>query len=203
MKSKSLLAISLLVVTSNLNAEVRLWASQDRNTGNFGGRAGLDTHCDTDGNKPTPNIANSTTRAFISVDSNDEIRDMPTNYSIPTDEVIYRADGTTRVAANFTALLNVGSTPLENSIGVFSSVSNLVWTGSNSSGIVTSSTCVGWTSDSSSGSNGQQNITGPTSISMGSVTCSASIRTYCITYTPPTPAPAPVQGSSSPLKTWE
>jgi|GEM_PF-3721973 len=195
MKIKYLSVVLFLAFASSSYAEVRLWASADDNNGDFGGRAGLDIHCDTDANKPV--IANSTTRAFISVNEADEIRDMPANYDIPTDEIIYRADGETQIADNFAALLNA---PLAVSIA---DTPVLMWSGSNSDGSLDENNCTNWTTSDGgfAGANGQINLS-EFGFNRGTVNCAYDLAvTMCITYTPP--APAPIRGSASPLKSWE
>lgn len=199
MKIKYLSAVLFLAFASSSYAEVRLWVSDDSNDGNFGGREGVDAFCNADEEKPA--IADSTTRAFISVNETDEIRDMPTNYNIPTNEVIFGYDGTTQIADNFTALLNASVTPLTNPISL-NSFARQVWTGSNSIGAVDTYTCENWTAATGfGGKNGQSDSATGVAIAASTQGCDNGFKTYCITYTPP--APATVRGSASPLKSWE
>ena len=105
------LLIIILSLSLPVLADVRLWVSDTTTQGDIGGRTGADGVCDSDTNKPA--VASSTTRAFISVDTDDEIRDMPSLYNIPSNEVIFRQDGTTQIAPNYAALLNTTDpTPL-------------------------------------------------------------------------------------------
>ena len=59
--------------------------------GNLGGRAGADALCQASANRPA---GYTNVRAFLSVDVNDEIRDMPGNYGIPTNLPIVGPNGT-------------------------------------------------------------------------------------------------------------
>ncbi|BFT31946.1 hypothetical protein D210916BOD24_31220 [Alteromonas sp. D210916BOD_24] len=161
-------------------ADVRLWvAASSAPNGNLGGRTGADNFCNTDANKPV--VAGSTTRAFISVSAADEIQDMPTLYSIPTNEAIYRADGTTVMASNFAALLNTGTTPLTNNVGF----ATFVTTGSTDLGVL-DYTCNGWTDGSGAGTAtvGQSNSTDNLYLSFATSTCNLTVKLYCMTYTP-------------------
>ena len=111
MKIRSILAVLFLIFAGNSHAEIRLWVTDGVNNGaNFGGREGVDAFCNADDNKP--DIPNTITRAFISVDENDEIQDMPDKYGIPEDVPIRRPDVVnTLIASNFDALLNADITP--------------------------------------------------------------------------------------------
>ncbi|MDO3381594.1 hypothetical protein [Gilvimarinus algae] len=181
MKNK-IIAVAFFSIASfscSSYADVRLWVSSDTIDGSIGGRAALDTHCDTDSNKPT--VAGSTTRAFISVDGADEIRDMATNYSIPTAEPILRSDGVTQIASDFQALLNTGVTNLDNSVGT----PTLVWTASSNDGAVTANSCVGWTATGMNlATRGDGNSTSISYLDVSSPSaCINTFSTYCITYT--------------------
>lgn len=175
------LILSLFFIFHHANAEVRLWLSNTTTDGNIGGRAGADTFCEADSNNPR--VAGSQTRAFLSVDANDEIRDMPENYNLPTDETIFRVDGTTQIATDFAALLNTDTTPLINSIGGATSA----FAGSLSNGSFVGPGCNSWTSNSASfgGRTGTSNATNQRYISGGATVCSVAVPLYCISYTPP------------------
>ncbi len=81
------------------------------------------------------------TRALISVAADDEIRDMPNNYGVPTDRKIMGASA--KIADSWPDLLD-GS--IDTSLKAAGVTSDDFWyTGSNTSGGVTSTTCSGWT----------------------------------------------------------
>ncbi|BFT31945.1 hypothetical protein D210916BOD24_31210 [Alteromonas sp. D210916BOD_24] len=169
----------LLSITTVAIADVRLWIPDAGTDGNLGGRTGADNFCNTDANKPV--VAGSTTRAFISVSAADEIQDMPTLYNIPTNETIYRVDGTTVVASNFAALLNTGTTLLTNNVGT-----DLAYTGSTGTGAV-NNTCNGWTDNNAAvfGTNGASFSKDNTYLTNGpNYPCDNVIYLYCMTYTP-------------------
>lgn len=79
------------------SAEVRLWKTYERTNGALGGgsggRSGADRFCQDDRNKPE--LTESETRAFVSISTSDEIRDMVGRYHIADHVPVYRADGTT------------------------------------------------------------------------------------------------------------
>jgi hypothetical protein len=77
--------------------------------GNLGGRAGADAKCNTDSDKPAS--CASSAWAFISVNDDDEIRDMPTTKGVNTSYPWYFRDGsaTPSLAANNWADLLDGS----------------------------------------------------------------------------------------------
>lgn len=124
------------------NPIIKMFSAGSYN-GNLGGRAGADAKCvaaATSMNLDCP----FSVRAFLSVDANDEIRDMPTRYGVPTNSPIRTIVGT-NIQDNWSALLS-GSliTALQNA-GVVSG--NYWWAGSNdASGTLSSATCNGWTS---------------------------------------------------------
>ncbi|MCV6622605.1 MAG: DUF1554 domain-containing protein [Cellvibrionaceae bacterium] len=182
-------ALLFLNLTSlSAYADVRVWRTSVNTNGNLGGRAGADAFCDADANKPT--VANSVTRALISINAADEIRDMPANYAVPTSEPIFRQDGTTQIAPNFAALLNADSVPLTNSINGVAGTAGAAFTGSTNIGALHPSSCIGFTSISGSGpdQNGMSGLGNSTSggyLEAGSTTCSnVTVGLFCITHTP-------------------
>ena len=72
--------------------------------GNLGGRAGADALCAASANRPA-GYANY--RALISTSASDEIRNMPANYSVPTNlPITGPGPGFTRVASDWANLLD-------------------------------------------------------------------------------------------------
>ncbi len=112
-------------------------------SGYLGGRFGADWQC----RKQNPGF--DYVHAFISVNSSDEIRDMPGNYGVPRDRPILSLKGL-QIAENFGDLLDGHiDLSLMNS-EVFPDESVDWWSGSNADGSVHNDTCNGWTSDSGS-----------------------------------------------------
>lgn len=70
--------------------------------GNLGGRSGADTKCSS--NKPV-GVTQANVRAFVSLSTADEIRDMPSNYGVATNQEIHSQTGS-RIATNWTALMS-------------------------------------------------------------------------------------------------
>jgi len=131
--------------------------------GNLGGRAGADALCLASGSKPTTGaVATTQYRALISVDANDEIRDMPTKYSLRTDQPIvgnYPAGSTIAIASNVGALI-AGPT-LSNTMQTATGATNVgYWTGSDNNGALVTN-CSGWTSSTAGalGQVGTHNVT--------------------------------------------
>ena len=80
-----------------------MYATAIKYTGNLGGRAGADQIAEV--NLPD-GLTGKTVRAFISVDANDCIRNMPSNYNFPADIPIVNADATHTIATNWADLLD-------------------------------------------------------------------------------------------------
>ncbi|MBX2839480.1 MAG: DUF1554 domain-containing protein [Gammaproteobacteria bacterium] len=176
------LILSLFFISYHSHADTRLWLSDTRTDGNIGGRAGADAFCNGDANNP--GIPASTTRAFLSVDAADEIRDMPANYNIPTNETIFQVDGTTQITVNFAALLDAGTTPLTNIIGGATSP----YTGSAGDGSLSIFNCAGWTDNTGgTGQAGSSNETNQFYLTGSASACDTGfpIPIYCISYVNP------------------
>ena len=109
--------------------------------GNLGGRSGADDKCNSDANKPSD--CSGDAWAFISVDSNDEIRDMPSTKKVDTSLPWYwNYNGTTKLAANnWSDLLDGAITNSAQSVGYDINY----WTGSHADGSLASYNCQNWT----------------------------------------------------------
>ncbi|MBI4928432.1 MAG: DUF1554 domain-containing protein [Anaerolineae bacterium] len=114
--------------------------------GNLGGRSGADALCSAATNKPN-NFTHY--RAFISVTTNDEIRDMPANYGVPTNLPI-TSSNSNLLANNWAELLDGN---LANSLadaGVLPD-NSIWWSGSQSDGsLLNFYECAGWTNSTTS-----------------------------------------------------
>lgn len=107
------------------------------------GREGADNLCKNATNKPA---GFSNYRAFISVDANDEIRDMPANYGVPINTPIKGTTGGTTIANDWADLLDGTILTSLSSAGVASAS---YWrSGSLADGSIGTGTCSGWTSSS-------------------------------------------------------
>jgi hypothetical protein len=170
--------LSLALVSVEANAEIRLWVTNGAvGSGNLVNRTQLDIACDGDGDKPA--VASSTTRAYISVDAADEIRDMPSLYNIPTNEAILQRIGAVQISANFAGLLDGA---IDGAIGP----GGTAWTGSTNAGALDAvNNCSNWT-DNTAGSTGAIGTDNNTNfyLDSGAPTCDDNTRhLYCITYT--------------------
>jgi hypothetical protein len=86
-------------------------------------------------------------RAFINVDASDEIRDMPSNYAVPTNAPIQSASAT-KIANDWADLLDGSIIVSIQTAGV--TAANFFWSGEDSSsggtGVVSATaTCANWT----------------------------------------------------------
>jgi hypothetical protein len=114
--------------------------------GNLGGRSGADALCVTAKAASFASLACTHVRAFLSVNLADEIRDMPINYSVPTNLPVKRPNGTV-IDSSFPSLLAGG---IMSSAAPFLGRDSF-WGGSTEDGSLLQ-TCGGWTiSDGSDG----------------------------------------------------
>ncbi len=146
MKPIHLLNCCILSLTFCLNglpasakADILMYNAGPHN-GNLGGRASADALCAS--SQPS---RYAQARAFLSVDGTDEIRDMPANYKIPSDESIV---GTTDVliANNWNELLT-GSLRTSLGVAVAGMKGASWWSGSTAAGALNSENCSGWSTD--------------------------------------------------------
>jgi hypothetical protein len=121
-----------------------LYVSDTKYSGNLGGRSGADSICNSSSNKPS----NCTTAAwaFISVNTADEIQDMPSTKGINTSLPWYfRKDSSTEylVQSNWSNLLSGNILISAAAAGV---ANDYYWTGSGYDGSYSSWACAYWTS---------------------------------------------------------
>lgn len=124
-----------------------LYSTGTGHTGNLGGRTGADALCE--GNKPA-GYANW--RAFLSVNADDEIRNMPGNYGIPTGIPIKGPNGA-QIASNWADLLDgtIAVTLIDAGVASVNGLSGEWWSGSYWNGSLAlgtqgqPGTCNSWT----------------------------------------------------------
>ena len=117
--------------------------------GNLSGRSGADTICSNWKFKVSKNLSTcNNVRALISIDSNDEVRDMPTNYSVPSDKPVFNENGHI-IADNLTHL--VSGNNLYSRIIPGTTVNYSYWTGTSTGGALNSNNCSGFTSTCGNG----------------------------------------------------
>ena len=127
--------------------------------------------------------------AFISVAASDEIRDLPANFTVPTDGPMVGPTGLV-VANNWADLLDGSIARSLADAGVMAAIGLGWWTGSNVDGAVAMATCTTWSNgtNSVSGAYGILSATDTTWIHSGSATngapCNASLALLCLGYTP-------------------
>jgi len=151
------LAVYKPVKVTTLPERIYLFVA-DRVDGNMGGRTGANSIVS---NSPMIPPGVTETVAFLSVSSDDQLCEIPKNYSFPTNVPIYihcmekeEEDGeykfiVCKIADNWTDLMDgTINTPLVYA-GLFPhGKDNPWWSGSNSDGTVSSYTCKAWTDKS-------------------------------------------------------
>ncbi|MBN2738933.1 MAG: hypothetical protein JXR70_18270 [Spirochaetales bacterium] len=160
-----------LPITIAGNAKIIIFDAGGK-TGALGGRSGADLLCSTYVGMQSW-LAGKKTRALISVDASDEIRDMPSKYGVPTNLPIVSVSGK-KIADNWADLLDgsIGMTLQDAEI-----LSYQFWySGSNADGSLNECNCTNWTSANGylDGRYGRWLYTDANWISLGNATCGAN-----------------------------
>lgn len=141
---------NIAVICANGSA-IRLFSAGAHN-GNLGGRSGADAKCASAASTQGLTCS-SGVHALISVDSNDEIRDMPANYGVPTNVQIQAVNGTV-IQNSWAALLSDTLLRSLKSAGVTSG--DYWWAGSDdSNGSLSANHCSNWTTAAGSPNSGR------------------------------------------------
>lgn len=154
-------------------------------TGAIGGRGGADVMCGVAAESATGIPVHATTRAFLSVAGDDEIRDMPTRHGVPTGRQVTGPNWNV-VATDWTDLLD-GSIAMELFTAGVHTATNFWYSGSLSDGSVSVNTCSGWTDGSTffDGRYGVTQVTNSNWIDTDSATCGASTyHVLCLAWRP-------------------
>lgn len=153
--------------------------------GAIGGRNGADVMCGIAAESATGIPVHATTRAFLSVSGDDEIRDMPTRHGVPTGRPV-TGPNWNLVATDWADLLD-GTIAMELFNAGVHTETNFWYSGSLSDGSASVNTCSGWT-DGSTFFDGRYGVTQVTSsnwINTGSATCGASTyHVLCLAWRP-------------------
>ena len=125
---------------------ILIYMSPDSYNGNLGGRSGADAKCDL-----ALILGCKINRAFLSVNADDEIRDMPGNYGFKTNIPIYwynrSSKTTTKLANNWIDMLD-GTILSTQTVGT--GYLAIAKTGSNWDGALAGCSCNGWTDETNS-----------------------------------------------------
>lgn len=154
--------------------------------GNLKGRAGADSLCETKYNTSFSNLEANNIRAFISVSSNDEIRDMPENYGVPEDVPVESADGR-RIGNDWADILDGSIQQSLYAAGILPGAISNWWSGAASSGngsISGTRHCLNWT-DSTAGPDSYFGIASDTDafwISNSFASCNNNLYILCIAW---------------------
>ena len=136
-----------------INEEVIFLFAMPSTNGNIGGRAAADSACLARNNSNYSHLNCNNVHAFLSFSASDEIRDMPSTFSIPTDRRVLSPDGT-EIAGSWQSIINARDYPLTNSLadaGV--TAETYFWSGSYENGMSSGSgngDCLGWCTSNSS-----------------------------------------------------
>ena len=151
--------------------------------GNLGGRSGADAKCVIAKKNWLLTMAKTNVRAFMSISGSDEIRDMVSNYTVPSTAPIISPLGTT-ISDNISDFLD-GDTISKTIRTHFikDSIAQYSYTGSTQSGALSSFHCANWTA--ASGNNGMRGDFDSTSLFLDSGSapnCNSSLSITCIAF---------------------
>ena len=144
----------------------------------LGGRSGADSRCSSASSRPISGYTHY--RAFLSVNTTDEIRDMPSNYGVPTTVPVI-SNSSALLAHSWYDLLDGTIINTLQAAGVYLSGPLDWWSGSTSAGALSSS-CAGWTNGLLPATYGRVDQTGTTWINLATAVCSAQSNLLCIAY---------------------
>lgn len=114
--------------------------------GDLVNRAGTDNWVDNSSEVPS---GVSKTVALLSIDANDQLKDIPANHSFPSNVPIYGPDGLVKIADDWADLMDGTIDADLVTAGVCEdSKFTIWWSGSTSNGSVSDSTCNSWTEGS-------------------------------------------------------
>lgn len=152
--------VAASVSTLPLTDAVFIYRSQAKHSGNLGGRSGADAICAADYTSRGLQLGCNAHHAVLSVEGNDDVLSMPTNYALPDDRPVVSEDHKTLLANNWGDLF----VPLEgqylrqtlHAASVLPSHNERFWTGTRSDpmGTLHPLTCSGWTASSGQGVHG-------------------------------------------------
>jgi hypothetical protein len=121
--------------------------------GNLGGRSGADAKCVLAKKNWLLTMGKTNVRAFMSISSTDEIRDMVSNYTVPSTAPIISPLGTT-ISDNISDFLDGDISKMISKHFIKDSIAQYAYTGSTSSGSLNLHHCANWTA--ASGNNGMK-----------------------------------------------
>jgi hypothetical protein len=121
--------------------------------GNLGGRSGADEKCVLAKKNWLLTMGKTNVRAFMSISSTDEIRDMVSNYTVPSTAPIISPLGTT-ISDNISDFLDGDISKMISKHFIKDSIAQYAYTGSTSSGSLNLYHCANWTA--ASGNNGMK-----------------------------------------------
>ncbi len=159
-------------------SDIIFFATDNIYLGNMGGREGVDEICNTE----KPSEANGRqVRAFISVDVDDSVDNMSTNYDVPSNlPIVTTLD--LEIASNWSDLTD-GSIAISLSDALPNmQSSSYYWTGTMPNGQAGAAPCDGWTNTSGGADAGNSDaVDGQWLSAIGSI-CSFGRKVLCIAF---------------------
>ena len=122
--------------------------------GNLGGRSGADAKCVIAKKNSLLTMAKTNIRAFMSISETDEIRDMVSNYNVPSTAPIISPFGTT-ISDNISDHLDGNITRVIRKHFIKDYIEQYAYTGSTQSGALSPYNCANWTSTTAGNGMGQ------------------------------------------------
>lgn len=159
-------------------SDILFFATDNIYLGNMGGREGVDEICNTE--KPAQADGRQV-RAYISVDTDDSVANMPANYDIPTDlPIVTTLD--IELGVNWADLLDSSiAAPL--SVALPNMPANTYyWTGTWANGQSGAAPCDGWTSTSGGADAGFSDAIDSQWMSAVGSICSFGRKILCIAF---------------------
>ena len=150
--------------------------------GNLGGRSGADEKCVIAKKNWLLTMGKTNVRALMSISATDEIRDMVTNYAIPSTAPVISPLGTT-ISDNMSDFLDGDISKTIRKHFIKDSIAQYSYTGSTSSGALNTFHCTNWTA--ASGDNGMKGNFDSTSLFLdaGSAPgCAENLTITCIAF---------------------
>jgi len=170
--------VNITDVTVTCSPILILFGSNPAQGSTIAPRSNADSLCSSAADEQNLSCSNGVL-AFISIDLNDEIQDMPANYGVPTNLPIYSKQGV-EVQSDWASLLS-GS--ILSTLSDAQVIGGLWWSGSTSTGALSANNCGNWQVGAMTGQTGAADATDSTWIeSANSPFCSASTSLICLCY---------------------
>jgi len=149
--------------------------------GNLGGRSGADAKCVLAKKNWLLTMGKTNVRAFMSISSTDEIRDMVSNYTVPSTAPIISPLGTT-ISDNISDFLDGNISKTIRTHFIKDSITQFSYTGSIANGSLSLYHCENWASTSGNGMKGDFDSTSLFLSDGTAPNCNSSLPITCIAF---------------------